>query len=156
MLLCCQPLLFDRNGSCCCCAVSHYCLTGVVHVVVVLSAITVWQEWFMLLLCCQPLLFDRNGSCCCCAVSHCCLTGVVHVVVIIVFEFAGGEIHIVEVGVYCQPLLFDRNGSWLSCLPLLFLSLLVVRDSYCWGWGLLSTITAFSVCQRSGLTKLIS
>jgi hypothetical protein len=35
----------------------------------------------------------------------------VHVVVIIVFEFAGGEIHIVEVGVYCQPLLFDRNGS---------------------------------------------
>ena len=47
LLLYCLPLLFkvlQRSGSCCCCyIVYHYCLRfdkGVVHVVVILSTIT--------------------------------------------------------------------------------------------------------------------
>ena len=60
LLLYCLPLLFkvlQRGGLCCCChIVYHYCLRfdrGVVHVVVILSTITVkalTEEWFMLLL----------------------------------------------------------------------------------------------------------
>ena len=77
-LLYCLPLLFkvwQRSGSCCCYIVCHYCLRfdrGVVHVIVILSTITVLgltEEWFMLLLLnCLPLLFkilQRSGSCCC-------------------------------------------------------------------------------------------
>ena len=47
LLLCCLPFLFkvlQRGGLCCCChIVYHYCLslTRVVHVVVILSTITV-------------------------------------------------------------------------------------------------------------------
>ena len=93
------PLLFkvlQRSGSCCCCyIVYHYCLRfdrGVVHVVVILSIITVYgltQEWFVLFLYCLPLLFkvwQRSGSCCCrFIVYHYCLRfdkGVVRVVVL--------------------------------------------------------------------------
>ena len=67
-LLYCLPLLFyilQRSGSCCCCyVVFHYCLKfdrGVVHVVVILTTITVLgltEEWFMLLLLyCLALLY---------------------------------------------------------------------------------------------------
>ena len=100
LLLYCLPLLFkdwQRSSSrCCCFIVNHYCLRfdkGVVHVVVILSTITIYgftEEWFMLwLLYCQPLLFkiwQRSGSCCCYIVYHYCLwfdRGVVRVVVVI-------------------------------------------------------------------------
>ena len=102
--LCCYcyifPLLFkvwQRSGSRCCYIVYHYCLRyyiGVVHVVVILSIITVegmTGEWSMLLLLyCLPLLFkvwQRSGSCCCCYIFyHYCFRfdrGVVYVVVAI-------------------------------------------------------------------------
>ena len=68
LLLYCLQLLskvWQKGGSCCCWNnVYHYCLRfdrGLVHVVVILSAITVLgltEEWFMLfLLYCLPLLF---------------------------------------------------------------------------------------------------
>ena len=77
LLLYCLPLLFkdwQRSSSrCCCFIVNHYSLRfdkGVVHVVAILSTITIYgftEEWFMLwLLYCQPLLFkiwQRSGSC---------------------------------------------------------------------------------------------
>jgi hypothetical protein len=59
----CLPLLFtvwQGSGSCCCYIVYHYCLKfdrGVVHVVVILSTINVYdltEEWFILLLFCLP------------------------------------------------------------------------------------------------------
>jgi hypothetical protein len=81
----CLTLLFkvwQRSGSCSCCyIVHHYCLRfdkGVVHVVVILTTITVLcltEEWFMLLLLYWlALLFkvwQRSGSCfCCCYIGQ--------------------------------------------------------------------------------------
>jgi ABC-type polysaccharide/polyol phosphate export permease len=99
LLLYCLPLLFkvwQRSGSCCCFIVNHYCLRfdkGVVHVVVILSTITIYgftEEWFMLwLLYCIQLLFmawQKSGSFCGrYTVYHYCLfdRGLVHVVVVI-------------------------------------------------------------------------
>ena len=87
-----------------------------VHVVVILSTITVYgltDEWFMLLLLyCLPLLFkvwQRSGSCCCYIVYHYCLRfdrGVVHVILVgyIVYhyclEFVRGVVHVV-VAILC-------------------------------------------------------
>ena len=107
LLLYCLPLLFkvlQRSRSCCCCyIVYHYSFRfdrGLVHVVVILSTITVlglseeWfmfffilyiitlsgltEEWFMFwLLYCLPLLskvWQKGSSCCgCYIVSHYCL-----------------------------------------------------------------------------------
>ena len=114
-------LWFDRSGSCCCYIVYHYCLKfdrGVVHVVVILSTITVYgltEEWFMLwLLYCLPLLFkvwQRSGSCCCYIVYHYCLRfnrGVVHVVVAILSTITVDDLTeewFMLLFLYCQQLL---------------------------------------------------
>ena len=111
------PLLFKvwlRSGSCCgCYIVYHYCLRfdrGVVHVLVILSTITVLgltEKWFMLLLLyCLPLLFQvwqRSGSCCgCYIVYYYCL------------RYDRGVVLLL----YCLPLLFQvwqRGGSCCCC-----------------------------------------
>jgi hypothetical protein len=124
LLLYCLQLLFyvwRRNGSCCCYIFYHYCLRydrGVVHVVVILSTISVeglTEEWFMLLLLyCISLLFkvwQSSGSCCCYIVYHYCLMydrEVVHVVVIlstITLESLTDESFMLLL-LYCIPLLF--------------------------------------------------
>jgi len=44
--------------------------------------------------------------------------------------------------VVCQPLQFDRNGSWSWDLVASHYCFWACRwkDSYCWGWVILSTI----------------
>jgi sugar phosphate permease len=125
----------------CCYIVYHHCLRfdrGAVHIVVILSTITVWgltEEWFMLVMIyCVPLLFkvwqewfmlwllyflplllnvwQRSGSCCCCyIVYHYCLM------------FDRGVIHVVFVILSAITILFLTAKLFMSllyCLPLLF------------------------------------
>ena len=79
----CLPLLFkvlQRSGSRCCYIVYYYCFRfkkGAVHVVVILSTITVLgltkERFMLLLLYCLPFLFEvlrRSGTCCGCYIFY--------------------------------------------------------------------------------------
>ena len=126
-LLFCLPLLFkvwQKSGSSCCSYIVYHCCLGfdkgVVHVLVILSTITVLgltEEWFMLLmLYCLPLLFkvwQRSGLCCWCyIVYHCSLRfdrRVVHVVVVIlstITVYGLTEEWFMLLLLYCLQLLF--------------------------------------------------